>query len=189
MSRAYMFKQDLSDIAVDRIELAYTPFKIKDGPSDDRVAVDAGGRVKVRADDNGDFLLERHTKEDKKAFDAVHVFMVIRQIITMYDRCLHRLSTGHLRTKIKAVQWQWGESRLRVYPHAGQEMNAYYSRLKKCIKLFYFPSPHNEAKMVYTARSYGVVAHEGRYSYSFHYVIREACPDMEYGFLPFLLAE
>ena len=159
MSRAYMFKQDPSNIEVDTIRLAYTPFRIKDGPSDDRVAVDAGGRVKLRADSHGDFLLERHTKEDKIAFDAVHVFMVIRQIITMYDRSIRRLARGPLKTKLSAVQWQWGGSRLRVYPHAGMGKNAYYSRSTKSLKFFYFPSHRLDNRAVYTARSYTVVGH------------------------------
>ena len=73
-----------------------------------------GGRVKVRGDTHGDFLIERTSKEQKKAFDAVHVFMVIRQIITMYDRSLTRLANGPAKTRMRAVQWQWGKSRLRV---------------------------------------------------------------------------
>lgn len=153
-----MYKQDPSNLEVDTIRLAYTPFRIKDGPSDDRVAVDAGNRVKVRGDSDGDFLIERTSKENKKAFDAVHVFMVIRQVITMYDRSLQRLANGPARTRQRAVQWYWGsDSRIRVYPHAGREKNAYYSREEKALKFFYFPSKRNEAKVVYTARSYVVV--------------------------------
>ena len=164
MSRAYMFKPDPNNREVDTIRLAYTPFRIKDGPSDDRVAVDAGGRVKVRGDAHGDFLIERESKEDKKAFDAVHVFMVVRQIITMYDRCLIRVSNGPARTRTRSVQWHWGESRLRVFPHAGVERKAFYSRDQKSLKFFYFPSKKRENKAVYTARSYTVVTHEGKIS-------------------------
>lgn len=160
MSRAYMFKQDPSNLEVDTIRLAYTPFRIRDGPSDERVAVDAGNRVKVRGDSHGDFLIERTNKEQKKAFDAVHVFMVIRQIMTMYDRSLQRLANSPARTRVRAVQWYWGtDSRIRVFPHAGMERNAYYSRQERALKFFFFPSKRNEAKVVYTARSYVVVAH------------------------------
>lgn len=162
MSRAYMFKQDPSNLAVDTIRVAYTPFRIRDGPSDERVAVDAGNRVKVRGDSHGDFLIERTSKEEKKAFDAVHVFMVIRQILTMYDRSLQRIANSPAapRTRLRAVQWYWGtDSRIKVFPHAGMERNAYYSRGEKALKFFYFPSKRNEAKVVYTARSYVVVVH------------------------------
>jgi hypothetical protein len=80
MSRAYIFKQDPSTTEIEPIRLTYTPFRIRDGPSDDRVVINGG--VSVKGDARGDFLVKRTTKQEQKAFDSVHVFMVIRQALT-----------------------------------------------------------------------------------------------------------
>ena len=57
--------------------------------------------------------------------------------------------------------------RLRIYPHALREANAYYSPAKKALLLGYFSTPEGEpsadhmpGSMVFTALSHDVVAHE-----------------------------
>jgi hypothetical protein len=69
-----------STTEIEPIRLTYTPFRIRDGPSDDRVVINGG--VSVKGDARGDFLVRRTTKQEQKAFDSVHVFMVIRQALT-----------------------------------------------------------------------------------------------------------
>jgi hypothetical protein len=81
----------------------------------------------------------------------------------MYDRSLQRLSRGPAKIKLQQIQWQWGSGTpMKVNPLAGNDKNAYYSRGEKALKFFYFPDPKNKSKMVYTARSFDVVAHEGK---------------------------
>ncbi|HYJ80004.1 MAG TPA: hypothetical protein VEW03_10405, partial [Longimicrobiaceae bacterium] len=54
--------------------------------------------------------------------------------------------------------------RLRIYPHALREANAYYSPAKKALLFGYFAAPEPEggapAGMVFTCLSHDVIAHE-----------------------------
>ncbi len=55
--------------------------------------------------------------------------------------------------------------RLRIYPHALRERNAYYSPRKKALLFGYFPAGKNDGlstsdTMVYTALSHDIIAHE-----------------------------
>lgn len=50
--------------------------------------------------------------------------------------------------------------RLRIYPHALRQMNAYYSHLKKALLFGYFPSTRQVGGMVFTCLSHDVIAHE-----------------------------
>ena len=102
----------------------------------------------------GDFLFD--PKENPKEFDAVHTFTVVRQVVTMYTRALRRTSLS------RDFDWQWGSSSpLQVYPRGGLEANAYYSRKEKCLRFFYFhPNNDESSPLVYTCRSFDIVAHE-----------------------------
>ena len=52
--------------------------------------------------------------------------------------------------------------RLRIYPHAMREENAYYSPAKKSLLFGYFPttSGNNKRRTVFTCLSHDIVAHE-----------------------------
>ncbi len=70
------------------------------------------------------------------------------------------------------IQWPWAtagaagvESRLRIYPHAGEMMNAYYNRSTGSLYFGYFHRPASSgagptSEIVYTALGYDLVAHE-----------------------------
>lgn len=158
MSRAFVWKQDptVSEIG---IRLTYFAPGIRDGPSDDVVEI-KGLNVRVRGDTNRDFLYNPH--KSPVAFDAVHTFVTVRQVVNMYQRSLQRIGKP-------PFAWQWGgglggagaaAQPINVYPHAGQRKNAYYSREERALKFFYFEDPQNKNEFVYTTRSYDVVAHE-----------------------------
>jgi len=55
--------------------------------------------------------------------------------------------------------------RLRIYPHALREANAYYDADKKALLFGYFPASaeggaHREGELVFTCLSYDIIAHE-----------------------------
>jgi hypothetical protein len=50
--------------------------------------------------------------------------------------------------------------RLRIYPHAMRQANAYYSPSKKALLFGYFPAAREAGGMVFTCLSYDIIAHE-----------------------------
>ena len=74
----------------------------------------------------------------------------------MYTRALRRTQAG------KDLTWQWGdEAAIEVYPRAGMDTNAYYNRKERSLRFFYFhPYDDENAPLVYTCRSFDIVAHE-----------------------------
>jgi hypothetical protein len=147
MSRALIWKQDPS-VPVSGIRMVYLPNIIKSGPRDDQIEI--VGMNPVRGDNNNDFIMDPWKQPED--FDAVHTFVVVRQVMTMYQRALWRIG------REKPLNWQWGSNiPLKVYPMAGNQPNAYYSRQGQCLKFFYFK---RNGKTIYTNRSFDVVAHE-----------------------------
>ncbi|OKH54609.1 hypothetical protein NIES2101_07325 [Calothrix sp. HK-06] len=150
-SRLRIWKQDPSVKGIDTPRTIYVHTQVNDGPSDSQITIQ--GIPSVPADLNRDFLLEPAANVD--AFDAVHTYAIVRQVLTMYQRVLG-----------KKMDWQWNsdthEETIKVYPHAGETENAYYSREEKALKFFYFTPPRDSGltAKVYTCRSIDVVAHE-----------------------------
>src|SRR5687767_5852115 len=50
--------------------------------------------------------------------------------------------------------------RLRIYPHALRQANAYYSPVKKALLFGYFPAAREAGGMVFTCLSHDIIAHE-----------------------------
>lgn len=150
-SKVKIWKQDPSVTAIG-IRSAFIGTPIYDGPRDEYIQI--AGMPETRPNGSGDFLFD--PKENPKEFDAIHTFTVIRQVLTMYTRVLRR--TGISDT----FAWQWdSESPLSVYPRAGIEPNAFYSRHERSLRFFYFhPNDNENAPLVYTCRSFDIVAHE-----------------------------
>lgn len=150
-SRLRIWKQDPSVLGIEVPRTIYIHTQIHDGPSDSQITIQ--DISPVAADLNRDFLLEPAANPD--AFDAVHTYAIVRQVLTMYQRVLG-----------KKMAWEWNtesnEETIKVYPHAGETENAYYSRDEKALKFFYFTPPKNSGltAKVYTCRSIDVVAHE-----------------------------
>lgn len=150
-SKVRVRKQDPSVTAIGT-RTAYIGSPVAHGPQD--VEIKIMGMPLVQHDDNRDFLFEPQTQT--KAFDAVHTFTVVHQVLTMYKRALFR-------TLGKAnFSWQWGANApLLVYPHAGIGKNAYYRRKKKALYFYSFKSEFLSGQpIIYICRSFDIVAHE-----------------------------
>ncbi len=149
-AKVRLWKQDPSVSAIG-IRTSYIHTPIKPGPEDDLITI--AGMPKVLPDAEGNYLVDE--KKDMKAFDSVHTFTVVRQVVTMIERALQRNQIN------KPFEWQWGKQALKVHPHAGETPNAYYSRRDKELKFFYFDSKSPKVKgKVYTNRSFDIVSHE-----------------------------
>ena len=147
MSRARVWKREPS-LVPSGIRTTFIPSGILDGPRDSQIEV--VGLQTVQCDKNQDFIID--PKENVEAFDGVHTFVLVRQVMTMYQRALWRIG------KEKPLSWQWGPGKaIQVYPRAGNNPYVYYSRQEQCLKFFYFKQ---NGKTIFTNRSYDVVAHE-----------------------------
>src|SRR5207248_6196906 len=111
---------------------------------------------------NDPFLLAQDglaPSEGDPRFHQQMVFAVAMKTIRAFERALGRVilwSPRPLATSYEAVE------RLRIYPHALREPNAYYSPEKKALLFGYFRSAALDAgaNWVFTALSHDVVAHE-----------------------------
>lgn len=149
-SRMRIWKQDPSVTGIELPRTVYIHTLVDDGPSDSQIAIK--GFPPVVPDVNRDFLINPSSEE---AFDAVHTYAVVRQVLTMYQRVLG-----------EKLNWQWNkdgnEEVLQVYPHAGVAKNAFYSRDERVLKFFFF-NPDRQpvgTPKVFTCRSLDIVAHE-----------------------------
>jgi hypothetical protein len=147
-SRVLIWKQDPS-VGEIGVRKAFLPGLVLAGPADSRLRIEGVPAVSPNA--FGDFIATPGTD----AFDAVHTYAVVRETLTMYQRALNGAP----------LPWAWNTGgntdALRVLPHAGETMNAFYSRSEKALKFFFFtantPAP---AHRVFTCRSLDIVAHE-----------------------------
>lgn len=147
-SRTRIWKQDPSvEIAVRDV---YVHTSIQAGPADSQIEIK--GLPTVHPDVNGDFLFE---PSSENAFDAVHTYTVVRQVLTMYQRALN-----------EKMKWQWNTGSnndpISVFPNAGETPNAFYSRNERALKFFFFrpAGAGPNAPFVFTCRSLDIVAHE-----------------------------
>ncbi|GAB1542069.1 hypothetical protein NUACC21_47430 [Scytonema sp. NUACC21] len=150
-SRMRIWKQDPSVKGIEVPRTVYIHTQVNDGPSDSQIIIQ--GIDSVAADINRDFLL--NPDGNAAAFDAVHTYTIVRQVLTMYQRVLN-----------KKLDWQWStdnnKETIKVYPHAGEAQNAFYDRREKALKFFYFTPPRDSGltSKVFTCRSIDIVAHE-----------------------------
>lgn len=99
--------------------------------------------------------------EGDPRFHQQMVFAVVMKTIKTFERALGR-----------KVMWrpEWKEGKneyeatpkLRVYPHALREANAYYSREKRALLFGYFNASHQTAgaRWIFTALSHDIIVHE-----------------------------
>ena len=149
-SKVKIWKQDPSVKSIG-VRTAYIPTQVLNGPKDHEIEIK--GAPHVLANSNQDFIFS--PIENPQEFDAVHTFTVVRQVLTMYRRAL-------VRNKIEIdLKWQWGSDPISVYPNAGEDANAYYSRDEKALRFFYFPNDDGgDSSIIHTCRSFDIVAHE-----------------------------
>jgi len=101
-------------------------------------------------------------------FHQQMVYAVAMNTIDHFERALGRVALWAHRVIRDADGHVIGEKyvpRLRIYPHALREANAYYSPRKKALLFGYFPTRGRgpgqvPGGMVFTSLSYDVVAHE-----------------------------
>jgi hypothetical protein len=149
-SKVFIWKQDPS-VKRPGIRASYISTKVLNGPMDSDVEIKGMPTVVGNADN--DFLL--YPNENPLEFDAVHTFTVVRQVLTMFRRALNRKNIT------QNFDWFWGPDPIHVYPRAGMDANAYYSRNERALRFFYFhPSGDKVNPLVYTCRSFDIVAHE-----------------------------
>jgi len=153
-ARVLTWKQDPSVQEIG-IRKAYLPGPVLPGPRDARIAMGAGVTV-VNPNAFGD-LIETPGSD---AFDTVHTFAVVRQALTMYQRARNN------GTSPAPLPWQWNSATdttpLKIFPKAGNTMNAFYSRSERALKFFFFNKPGDPptAPLIFTCRSLDIVAHE-----------------------------
>lgn len=148
-ARVLMWKWDAAASEVG-IRTAFLPGHVLVGPRDARIVID--GLPPVTPNVMGDLIAAPGTD----AFDAIHTFAVVRQTLTMYQHALFPTS----------LPWQWNGREntepIRVFPRAGESMNAFYSRKDQALKFFSFTPPGGPASAppIHTCRSQDLVAHE-----------------------------
>jgi hypothetical protein len=108
--------------------------------------------------------------EGTPQFHQQMVYAVSRLTIQNFERALGRVALwapGPPPAGANKKDDSHFVQRLRIYPHALREANAYYSPPKKALLLGYFSTPEGEASadhmpgsMVFTALSHDVIAHE-----------------------------
>ena len=99
--------------------------------------------------------------EGNPQFHQQMVFAVAMKVIHLFERALGR-------KVIWAPRWNPRQNtyepvkKLRIYPHALREPNAYYSKVKRALLFGYFRSANASAgaSWIFTALSHDIIAHE-----------------------------
>lgn len=147
-SRFLIWKQDPT-VAELGLRTSYLPGLVLDGPRGSRIKTELSGTTPVSRNAEGDYIFPPGTPE----LDCAHTFAVVRQTLSMYERCL-----GGTR-----IPWAWNTNGntevITVFPRAGVTPNAFYSRSQKALKFFFF-TPGGSTNQVFTCRSLDIVAHE-----------------------------
>ena len=105
--------------------------------------------------------------EGNPQFHQQMVYAVARTTIRHFERALGRraLWSPHINRTDHGLTDEF-VPRLRIYPHALREANAYYSPVKKALLFGYFPASTTDpgenlpGGMVFTCLSHDIVAHE-----------------------------
>lgn len=103
--------------------------------------------------------------ESNPLFHQQMVYAVVMTTIKNFEQALGRKVTWSPRRKSGSQEREY-VPRLRIYPHALREANAYYSPNKKSLLFGYFSatpsddSLHMPDSLVYTCLSHDIIAHE-----------------------------
>lgn len=104
--------------------------------------------------------------ESNPQFHQQMVYAVAMTTIKNFEKALGRKILWSARRLEDSVRYEDPVPRLRIYPHAMREANAYYSPVKKALLFGYFSStPADETKhmpdsLVFTCLSHDIIAHE-----------------------------
>ncbi|TGE25348.1 hypothetical protein E5K00_09220 [Hymenobacter aquaticus] len=125
--------------------------------------------------------------ESNPQFHQQMVYAVAMTTIKNFENALGRKVLWSARRTIGGKQYEGFVRRLRVYPHALRDANAFYSPLKKALLFGYFSSaPADETmlmpdSLVFTCLSHDIIAHELTHALldGMHYYYNEASnPDV-----------
>lgn len=104
--------------------------------------------------------------EDNPQFHQQMVYAVAMTTIRNFERALGRRALWASRESQDSTAADRFVRRLRVYPHALREANAYYSPEKRALLFGYFPAASDRperylpAGMIFTCLSHDIIAHE-----------------------------
>src|SRR5262249_14551098 len=110
--------------------------------------------------------------ESNPQFHQQMVYAVAMRTIRTFERALGRLALWSPRPAVPPAEpggaWREEEyvQRLRIYPHALREPNAYYSPAKKALLFGYFPAADLDSLAgsapltVFTSLSHAIIAHD-----------------------------
>ena len=130
----------------------------------------ASGSIYAPVDLNNPYILAEHglpPSDGDPQFHQQMVYAVAMKTIVNFERALGRLVIWAPReTIINDKRKDFFVKRLRLYPHALREANAYYSPAKKAILFGYFPATadvsgeHMPGGIVFTCLSHDIIVHE-----------------------------
>ncbi|RIA86212.1 hypothetical protein C1645_741017 [Glomus cerebriforme] len=162
-TRTRVWKSDPSVKSIGIRELFLVRTDIQTGPKDDLFET-VSTAASIAPDTNGDFLLDFDNNQPSQVpesdnhtrFDVVHTYSIVRYA---YDLVLG--DWEYLDGAPPKFTTPWGNKRLQIHPHAGEDANAYYSREEGVLKFFY---TNDGDRPIYLCRSLDVVAHETGHS-------------------------
>ena len=175
--RAYAFDPSLS-LEIDTAEINSLTYKVnweelQHGPSGEYVEViDFDPTIKKffrPINLNDPYLLAQDgldPSESNPQFHQQMVYAVAMTTIKNFERALGRRILWAPRLLADTEQYEEYVPKLRIYPHALREANAYYSPQKKALLFGYFSSaPADNTMMmpnslVFTCLSHDIIAHE-----------------------------
>ncbi|GES94871.1 hypothetical protein GLOIN_2v1840051 [Rhizophagus clarus] len=163
-TRVRVWKSDPSVKTIGIRELFLINTDIQTGPVDPLLETVSTAKP-IPPDANGDFLLNfdntpsqaPNESDNHTRFDVIHTFSTVRYT---YDLLFGDLE--YLDGKSPQLPRPWGNKRLQIHPHAGEEANAYYSREEGVLKFFF--TRRKDGSPIFLCRSLDVVAHETGHS-------------------------
>jgi hypothetical protein len=147
---------------------------LRPGPMDEYVEVidvdPAAGATYAPVDLNAPELLASdglQPSESDPRFHQQMVYAVTRKTIEQFERALGRKALWSA-YRYRTPDGKYVENhvpRLRIYPHAMRQQNAFYSPQKKALLFGYFPNSANDSTTptgttVFTCLSHDIIAHE-----------------------------
>ncbi|MEM7195236.1 MAG: hypothetical protein AAF402_09815 [Pseudomonadota bacterium] len=99
----------------------------------------------------GGFAIGRKKSRDNYKFHQVNVWAIIYRV-------LDRIESGWIFGR--RIPWNFPSGRLKIYPHGGEDDNAYYMREYECLWFGYYKSQFDPKKNVYTCLCHDTVTHE-----------------------------
>lgn len=127
----------------------------------------------------------------KPAFMQVSTFATVLKTLDLFEK--EETTKSEISSEIRQLKkygvlgrklnWAFDAPQLFIIPRAGEMANAYYNRDSHSLEFFFFPSQENENKIIYSALSREIVAHE-----TGHAIIDAIAPDLMDAYTPDALA-